>query len=252
MKALRASICVAVTALALSLSFGAPSCAEEGEASTLTQQMKELYRAGKYKEALPLAQKSLALREKEFGPDDANVAMPLNDLGTIHYNLGQFGVAELTGFGLDGHAQALCASGAVVHYLRENSAHGNDAPKVDALRHLDRVRYYEQHDALILDPVSVRNLEIVAPIFTEEAGKSGPTTFIAAMDVTVTGMGARLLRAWILRPLIDHDAIVASRNDQPLKAAPSVQRQIQLELRHAADKACKLRRREQRPVQSRR
>jgi DNA mismatch repair protein MutS len=119
----------------------------------------------------------------------------------------QFGVAELTGFGLDGHAQALCAAGAVVHYLRENSAHGNDAPKVDALRHLDRVRYYEQHDALILDPVSVRNLEMVAPIFTEEAGRSGPTTFIAAMDVTVTGMGARLLRAWILRPLIDRDEI---------------------------------------------
>src|SRR5208282_505517 len=80
----------------------------------------------------------------------------------------QFGVAELTGFGLDGHAQALSAAGAVVHYLRENSAHGSDAPKVDALQHLDRVRYYEQHDALILDPVSVRNLEIVAPIFTEE------------------------------------------------------------------------------------
>jgi DNA mismatch repair protein MutS len=121
----------------------------------------------------------------------------------------QFGVAELTGFGLDGHTQALCAAGAVVHYLRENSAHGNDAPKVDALRHLDRVRYYEQHDALILDPVSVRNLEIVAPIFTEEAGRGGPATFLAAMDVTVTGMGARLLRSWILRPLIDRDAIEA-------------------------------------------
>jgi DNA mismatch repair protein MutS len=119
----------------------------------------------------------------------------------------QFGVAELTGFGLDGHPQALCAAGAVVHYLRENSAHGNDAPSVEALRHLDRVRYYEQHDALILDPVSVRNLEIISPIFTEEAGRGGPTTFLAAMDVTVTGMGARLLRAWILRPLINRDAI---------------------------------------------
>jgi DNA mismatch repair protein MutS len=119
----------------------------------------------------------------------------------------QFGVAELTGFGLDGRAQALSAAGAVVHYLRENSAHGNDAPSVEALRHIDRVRYYEQHDAMILDPVSVRNLEIVSPIFTEEAGRSGPTTFIAAMDVTVTGMGARLLRSWILRPLIDRDAI---------------------------------------------
>ena len=121
----------------------------------------------------------------------------------------QFGVAELTGFGLDGHAQALCAAGAVVHYLRENSAHGNDAPQVDALRHLDRVRFYQQHDAMILDPVSVRNLELVAPIFTDDAARSGPATFIAAMDATVTGMGARLLRNWLLRPLLDRDAIEA-------------------------------------------
>src|SRR5690348_12217009 len=94
MKALKASICVAVAALALSLSLGAPSRTEVDEASVLTQQMKQLYRAGKYTEALPLAQKSLVLREREFGADDANVAMPLNDLGTIHYNLGQFAVAE--------------------------------------------------------------------------------------------------------------------------------------------------------------
>ena len=72
MKALKASIRVAVTALTLSLSLGAPSWAAEDEAGTLSLQMKELYRAGKYMEALPLAQKSLALREKEFGPDDAD------------------------------------------------------------------------------------------------------------------------------------------------------------------------------------
>jgi hypothetical protein len=80
MKALKASVRVAVAALALSLSLGAPSHAAEDEAGTLTLQMKEFYRAGKYTEALPLAQKALALREKEFGTDDANVAMPLNDL----------------------------------------------------------------------------------------------------------------------------------------------------------------------------
>src|SRR5271168_2073154 len=119
----------------------------------------------------------------------------------------QFGVAELTGFGLDEHPQALCAAGAIVHYLRENAArsegaeNGNAATaSIDALRHLDRVRYYEQHDALVLDPVSVRNLELLAPIFTEESTRTGPTTLIAALDVTVTGMGARLLRSWLLRP----------------------------------------------------
>jgi DNA mismatch repair protein MutS len=121
----------------------------------------------------------------------------------------QFGVAELTGFGLDAHVQAMCAAGAVVHYLRENAAKGDDAPSVEALQHLDRIRYYEQQDALVLDPVSVRNLELLSPIFTEEAKSSGPTTLIGALDATVTGMGARLLRSWMLRPLIDEDAIEA-------------------------------------------
>jgi DNA mismatch repair protein MutS len=72
----------------------------------------------------------------------------------------QFGVAELTAFGLDGHLQALGASGAIVHYLRENAATAHDADgngkrrpesSLEALQHLDRVRYYQQHDALVLD-----------------------------------------------------------------------------------------------------
>jgi DNA mismatch repair protein MutS len=128
----------------------------------------------------------------------------------------QFGVAELTGLGLDGHPQALAAAGAIVHYLRENAARGPGAgststqpPSVEALQHLDRVRYYEQHETLVLDPVTVRNLELITPIFTEESNRSGPVTLVAALDATVTGMGARLLRSWILRPRIDRDAIEA-------------------------------------------
>jgi DNA mismatch repair protein MutS len=121
----------------------------------------------------------------------------------------QFGVSELTAFGLDDHPQSVCAAGAVVHYLRENAARGDDAPSVEALQHLDRIRFYQQQDALALDPVSVRNLELLSPIFTEEAKSSGPTTLIAALDSTVTGMGARLLRSWMLRPLLDQAAIEA-------------------------------------------
>ena len=120
----------------------------------------------------------------------------------------QFGVAELTGFGLDDHPQALSASGAIVHYLRENAAKTTDVTARQALAHLDRVRYYEQHDALILDPVSVRNLELIAPIFSDDSGKNAATV-LATFDVTVTGMGARLLRNWLLRPLIDRDSIEA-------------------------------------------
>ncbi len=124
----------------------------------------------------------------------------------------QFGVAELTGFGLDGHAQSMAAAGAIIHYLRENAARGDDAHSLEALRHLDGVRYYEQQNALVLDAVSVRNLELINPIFTEENARLGPTTLIAALDATVTGMGARLLRSWMLRPLIDREAIEARLN----------------------------------------
>ena len=87
------------------------------------------------------------------------------------------------------------------------SAGYSGAPTLEALRHLDRVRFYEQHDSLVLDPVSVRNLELLTPIFSDDSGKNTPTTLVAALDVTVTGMGARLLRSWILRPLIDRNAI---------------------------------------------
>jgi len=123
----------------------------------------------------------------------------------------QFGVASLDGFGLAGHAQAMAASGAMVHYLRETSAKGseNGDHRESALGHLERVRDYEQADALVLDTVTVRNLELVAPIFAEDAGKGGAPTLLGALDETATGMGARLLRQWILRPQVNRGEITA-------------------------------------------
>ena len=124
----------------------------------------------------------------------------------------QFGVHGLEGLGLAGHAQAICAAGALLHYLRETSAKTAE-PSPAALSHLEPVRYYEQQDALALDPVTVRNLEIVAPLFAEEGARGsvtgGPTSLLAALDETATNMGARLLRAWILRPEVDRDEIAA-------------------------------------------
>ena len=123
----------------------------------------------------------------------------------------QFGVASLDGFGLAGHPQAVAAAGAMVHYLRETSAKGpeNLCHYEAALGHLDRVRYYEQSDALVLDAVTVRNLELVAPVFSEDAGRGSATTLLSALDDTATGMGARLLRQWILRPEVRREEIEA-------------------------------------------
>jgi DNA mismatch repair protein MutS len=121
----------------------------------------------------------------------------------------QFRVAALDGFGLARHPQATVAAGAIVHYLRETCAIGARKPEDSAvipslrptgtgLEHLDRIRYYEQQDAMILDQVTARNLELVEPT----SGGDASATLLRAIDETATGMGARLLRAWILRPEI--------------------------------------------------
>jgi DNA mismatch repair protein MutS len=126
-----------------------------------------------------------------------------------------FRIVALEGLGLSEHPQAAAAAGAIVHYLRETSAIGarlaseSAAPDRHApsgLEHLDRIGYYEQQDAMVLDQVTVRNLELV-----EAAGASDDpaATLVKAIDETATGMGARLLRSWILRPQIDREEIEA-------------------------------------------
>ncbi|HXN24023.1 MAG TPA: DNA mismatch repair protein MutS [Candidatus Dormibacteraeota bacterium] len=114
----------------------------------------------------------------------------------------QFGVVDLEGFGLTPHAQATVAAGALIHYLRETSGKCETGASSLALHHINRLRYYEQHNALVLDTVSVRNLELVSALYTEENARGKPPTLFAALDETCTSMGARLLRAWMLRPEI--------------------------------------------------
>jgi DNA mismatch repair protein MutS len=126
----------------------------------------------------------------------------------------QFRVAVLDGFGLNGHTQAASAAGAIIHYLRETSAIGARKPEDTAviptlrpagvgLEHLNRITYYEQQDAMVLDSVTARNLELVEASLGDESS----ATLLRAMDETATGMGARMLRAWILRPEISLEEI---------------------------------------------
>ncbi|MGB7682107.1 MAG: DNA mismatch repair protein MutS [Candidatus Acidiferrales bacterium] len=125
----------------------------------------------------------------------------------------QFRVASLDGFGLSRRPLAASAAGAIVHYLRETSAiaaRGDSPaspalPRPPGLEHLDAIRYYEQQDSLILDQVTVRNLELIDPV----SGDDPSATLVSSLDDTATGMGARLLRGWILRPEISLDEIEA-------------------------------------------
>lgn len=110
----------------------------------------------------------------------------------------QLKVRTLEGFGLVGHDAAAIAAGAVLHYVRTTQ-------KNEAL-HIDSLRFQEHSTALELDQVTVRNLELVEPLF---AGQDARTTLFSTLDACLTPMGKRLLRATILRPLVDAAAIEA-------------------------------------------
>ena len=92
MKAMKASMCVA--ALALALSLGAPAHARQDEATRLDEKVSALYEAGKFAAALPLAKQALALREKALGPNDAKTALSINTLALVYYNQGRYAEAE--------------------------------------------------------------------------------------------------------------------------------------------------------------
>jgi DNA mismatch repair protein MutS len=65
---------------------------------------------------------------------------------------------------------------------------------------VDRIGFYERQDCLVLDTVTVRNLELVEPLF---AGTDAGLTLFRSLDATTTPMGKRLLRSWMLRPALD-------------------------------------------------
>src|SRR5271167_44263 len=103
-----------------------------------------------------------------------------------------FGVLSLEGFGLANRSAAATAAGAILHYVRTTQR--------GSLDHVDRIGFYERQNCLVLDAVTVRNLELIEPLF---AGASDGATLFRCLDCTVTPMGKRLLRAWMLRPSID-------------------------------------------------
>ncbi|MBV9074843.1 MAG: DNA mismatch repair protein MutS [Acidobacteria bacterium] len=104
----------------------------------------------------------------------------------------QFGVLSLEGFGLATRPAAATAAGAILHYVRSTQR--------GTLEHVDRIGFYDRQDCLVLDAVTVRNLELVEPLFS---GTGAEVTLFRTLDATLTPMGKRLLRSWLLRPSID-------------------------------------------------
>jgi DNA mismatch repair protein MutS len=109
-----------------------------------------------------------------------------------------FHLLTLDGCGLGGRPLAVSAAGAILHYLRDTQK--------SALDHLDRPAFYDRSESMILDAVTVRNLELLEPLF---AGETRESTLIHVLDQTSTGMGGRMLRARLLRPCLQLEEIEA-------------------------------------------
>lgn len=106
----------------------------------------------------------------------------------------QFNVRDLTGYGLNGKSEAIRAAGACLRYAQETQ-------KASA-SHIADINYFESNDFMVLDAITLRNLEIV-----ESQNSKNKRTLLNVIDETVTGMGARLLRSWLLRPSIRRSEI---------------------------------------------
>jgi DNA mismatch repair protein MutS len=132
-----------------------------------------------------------------------------------------FGVLSLEGFGLAGRTAAAAAAGAILYYVRSTQR--------GSLDHVDRIGWYERQNCLVLDAVTVRNLELIEPLF---AGADAGLTLFRSIDAAVTPMGKRLLRAWLLRPSLDLAEIQARLDAVETGVKDTIARE---ELRRALD-----------------
>jgi DNA mismatch repair protein MutS len=112
-----------------------------------------------------------------------------------------FKLLALDGCGLAARPLAVGAAGALLQYLRDTQR--------SALDHLDRPSWLDRSSAMLLDPVTVRNLELVEPLFAADLDGRRDSTLLSVLDQTLTGMGGRLLRRRLLGPSLDRAAIEA-------------------------------------------
>jgi DNA mismatch repair protein MutS len=109
--------------------------------------------------------------------------------------LRQFQTHSLKGFGIAELKAAIIAAGAVLHYLKDTE-HPN-------LQHISSIQRIDRDEYLWMDKFTIRNLELLGSSYDGEHGHS----LLKVLDNTVSPMGARLLRRWLLMPLKDRRAI---------------------------------------------
>jgi len=139
---------------------------------------------------LELPRKEFLLRLPEM------VLTPLEDwffdFDMAYQNLKkQFGTGTLDGFGCQGMIPGIGAAGAIIGYVNENLK--------TSLSHIHSISVYSPEEFMVMDGASQSNLEIIEPL----RGRDRAATLLGVLDRTVTSMGSRTLRDWLLHPLVN-------------------------------------------------
>ncbi|MER2999069.1 DNA mismatch repair protein MutS [Pontibacter populi] len=152
---------------------------------------------GKLLQSLAPSEVLFCKREKEtfaerYGPDFRYFAL---EEWVFNYDFAyesltrQFGTASLKGFGIEGMVEGIISAGAILHYLSETQH--------KEISHIATISRLEEDKYVWLDRFTIRNLELVFPQHQEGV------PLIQVLDHTVTPMGARLLKKWVVLPLKD-------------------------------------------------
>ncbi|MDD7612035.1 MAG: DNA mismatch repair protein MutS [Spirochaetales bacterium] len=166
-------------------------------ASKLSQYFsKELHRAGPRELLLPISLKN-----------NQNIQDAVNSIGNLSVSYypdwdfsidfsykkltSQFNTASLKAYGLENDSAEIAPAGFLLDYLEKTTN--------AKLSHISSIQVYEDNDFLVMDDSSIRNLEITQNM---RDGTSSYTLF-DCVNFTKTPMGGRLLRNWLLFPLIN-------------------------------------------------
>ncbi|MCF0120047.1 MAG: DNA mismatch repair protein MutS, partial [Oscillospiraceae bacterium] len=136
----------------------------------------------------------------------------------------QFGVKSAEDLPIGASQPAICAAGALLSYLA-------DTQKV-ALGHINKIRVNSRGDFMELDIQTLRNLELVQSLkFGEKRG-----SLLWVLDKTVTPMGRRMIRSWVMRPLLSQAELMQRHTAVGELAEETVMRsEIRASLREVSD-----------------
>lgn len=201
----------------------------EGEENERKALLDEVFRLGPREVICPEDQES-AVRNLLASTDFAGLVLSRVESWSFDYSqassllLDHFKVASLEGFGLQGRTLAVSAAGALLYYLKKN--------RQEAAGYIRKMSFQSSGQTMVLDAIAVRNLELVRNLRTGQVAES----LLGVIDLTQTAPGARLLRNWLLHPLLDCQEI--RRRQEAVEEAlkkPIARQEIRNRLRQILD-----------------